>query len=406
MAVSDQQIRDYVIANADNPAAIAQAAAQAGVSPAQVASALGVSPTVAQGIISGELQPLVGYSGGIQTGEGEFVGAETPYIAAVATNPDKAGGVYNVFEPTGEYRLTQQVNTNNQLGEIAKFFAPAILGSFAPSISSALGSATGLTGANLAALTGATIGGGTAALTGNNALQGALLGGLGGYITAGGFGSDAGSNAASAAADADIAGGMVPEYGTNAAYDAFMANAMTPEALAALEKQIAESSVGGLSYQDILNQGGLITDMASGNFMGPLTADELGNAFEKYMADAGYFPVGTVTPPGGVVPPADTPVTPPDGTKVLDTASKVVDPDLAKVIASGVTKVLPGLLTAGALSQMTNKPSVGALPTQGVPTNSPEYYQAIQQYYNTYMPEQPRDVATPLQQWYDSKYGA
>ena len=49
---------------------------------------------------------------------------------------------------------------------------------------------------------------------------------------------------------------------------------------------------------------------------------------------------------------------------------------------------------------------VGALPTQGAPTNTPEYYQAIQQFYNTYMPEVPRDVATPLQQWYDSKYGA
>lgn len=37
------------------------------------------------------------------------------------------------------------------------------------------------------------------------------------------------------AADADIAGGMVPEFGTNKAYDDFMTSAMTPEARASIE---------------------------------------------------------------------------------------------------------------------------------------------------------------------------
>jgi len=35
---------------------------------------------------------------------------------------------------------------------------------------------------------------------------------------------------------------------------------------------------------------------------------------------------------------------------------------------------------------------------------SPEYYQQLQQYYNAYMPTQPKDVATPLQQWYETKF--
>lgn len=35
-----------------------------------------------------------------------------------------------------------------------------------------------------------------------------------------------------------------------------------------------------------------------------------------------------------------------------------------------------------------------------------DYYAAIQRYYNTFMPETPRDVAGPLKQWYENTYGA
>lgn len=44
-------------------------------------------------------------------------------------------------------------------------------------------------------------------------------------------------------------------------------------------------------------------------------------------------------------------------------------------------------------------------PTTPVPVGNADYYKAIQQYYNTYMPQTPRDVATPLQQWYEGKFG-
>jgi hypothetical protein len=44
-------------------------------------------------------------------------------------------------------------------------------------------------------------------------------------------------------------------------------------------------------------------------------------------------------------------------------------------------------------------------PTTPVPVGNADYYKAIQQYYNTYMPAAPRDVATPLQQWYEGKFG-
>ena len=40
------------------------------------------------------------------------------------------------------------------------------------------------------------------------------------------------------------------------------------------------------------------------------------------------------------------------------------------------------------------------------PQFGPDYYAAVQRYYNAYMPETPRNVATPLQQWYENKFGA
>ena len=43
-------------------------------------------------------------------------------------------------------------------------------------------------------------------------------------------------------------------------------------------------------------------------------------------------------------------------------------------------------------------------PADTMPAYSPEYYQQVQQYYNTYLPSTPRDVATPLQEWYSSGY--
>ena len=45
-------------------------------------------------------------------------------------------------------------------------------------------------------------------------------------------------------------------------------------------------------------------------------------------------------------------------------------------------------------------------PTQGVPISDPNYYNQLQQYYNAYLPQTPRDVVTPLQQWYNSRSGA
>lgn len=74
-----------------------------------------------------------------------------------------------------------------------------------------------------------------------------------------------------------------------------------------------------------------------------------------------------------------------------------------------LAKGLMGLLAANQAAQAV--PSVQApitgtsfRPADTMPVYSPEYFQQIQQYYNTYLPSTPRDVATPLQQWYSSGY--
>lgn len=66
---------------------------------------------------------------------------------------------------------------------------------------------------------------------------------------------------------------------------------------------------------------------------------------------------------------------------------------------------LGGAAAIGAVSQAPKAAPVPAFkPVDTMASYSPEYYQQVQQYYNTYMPTVPRDVATPLQGWYGSEY--
>lgn len=63
--------------------------------------------------------------------------------------------------------------------------------------------------------------------------------------------------------------------------------------------------------------------------------------------------------------------------------------------------------TVGALVpsvQQQAAPVPAYQPLQAQQTYTPEYFQQVQNYYTGYMPEVPRDVATPLQQWYAQGY--
>lgn len=94
-------------------------------------------------------------------------------------------------------------------------------------------------------------------------------------------------------------------------------------------------------------------------------------------------------------------------------APKAASPEMSDW--DNITKYLPDVLgmlgtigAAGAFSQPQQTVAPPPMPTykpqDSMPSYSPEYYQQIQDYYTGYMPQMPRDVATPLQDWYSSGY--
>jgi hypothetical protein len=92
---------------------------------------------------------------------------------------------------------------------------------------------------------------------------------------------------------------------------------------------------------------------------------------------------------------------------------KVAEPTKPLVSTNDLLKLLTllGTGTAGT-GMMGGGTNIGSIPPSDTmlgsttPQFGPDYYAAIQRYYNAYMPAYPRNVAGPLQQWYENKYGA
>ena len=151
------------------------------------------------------------------------------------------------FDPSGKPKFTTSGADTGDKG----LLVPLAIGASLFGVPALLGSALapGAAAATQAAIGGAAFGGGISALTGQNVVKGALLGGVTGYAgSALGDMLKAGvtdTNLLKAAADADVAGGMLPQFGTNAAYDAAMQNLITnsPGAVQQL-KTISDASSG------------------------------------------------------------------------------------------------------------------------------------------------------------------
>ena len=197
----------------------------------------------------------------------------------------------------------------------------------------------------------------------------------------------AGIGGAEGAAFADLAGGMIPEFGTTAAYNA----AINPATLA------------GTALSTGITPEAIATGEAA--LAGTETAPYVMSSADKaalYGSEAAYGPgmTGTQTAAYDAVLSAT-------GSKDLANIAANV---AGTVSPSTLSKLIPSLITAatapGLLTSNQGAPGNLTAPTQGVPTSSPEYYNAIQQYYNSYMPNAPRDVSGPLQQWYEGSYGA
>jgi hypothetical protein len=120
----------------------------------------------------------------------------------------------------------------------------------------------------------------------------------------------------------------------------------------------------------------------------------------------------TVIPPV-ILPPPAPPVPPSPPPKPPKPPAPPTPPD-APVKPTDLLTLLSLLNIGGTLGNLGNTPTTQ---TVGIPQSDtkigsttpqfgPDYYAAVQQYYNAYMPETPRNVAGPLQQWYENKYGA
>ena len=157
-----------------------------------------------------------------------------------------------------------------------------------------------------------------------------------------------------------------------------------------------------------------LTNLTGGS--GLLTGAEAGitaqSVADKLAADAALnpavvTPTGTPTGGGGGGVPTTTTTVP----TTVPTTTTTVPTNLSSVLTPAVVKGITGLLSttvlAKGLTPTTNtQMPMGALPTQGVPLNSADYFKAIQANYNQLLPLSNKDVASPLAAWYNSQYGA
>lgn len=238
--------------------------------------------------------------------------------------------------------------------------------------------APGLSAATQGALGGAIAGGGAAALTGNNVLQGALLGGVGGYLQ--------GANAAPNTAGYydEITGQFIRDP-----------NGLLPGPLSELTGTNI-GSMDGYSY-DPTTQTWTMPDGTQVTSLTGVTNGAVSGA--DLLAEAGAT-AGAAT---GATSGATTGAAADAGAAA---GSGLTNSQIGNLVKAGLG-LLGGAATVGAIgSSGGGNNTAFQAPTQSVPTNDPNYYNQLQQYYNSYLPQTPRDVVTPLQQWYNSSYGA
>ena len=300
----------------------------------------------------------------------------------------------------------------------------------APIIGAAVAPGAGL--AMQGALGGAIAGTGSAALTGGDLLQGALLGGAGGYLRGAASvpAQDSIYSLANGTPNLDYMGGGQGLTSTGAANLPSMGGAQGLQILGGLPSEtLAEAlrTFGGVNPAIIEGMGlgsgisyvtpsGIVT--GNGTIIGGDVISELGRNTgfnlpgwlnENVGAGIGdtLAQVNTGVNSGlfsGVTPPDSTSTTTQKDVTTSGSSTGLTPSQIANLVKAGVS--LAGV--TGAVSAVSGGGSNTPLqaPTQGVPTNDPNYYNQLQQYYNAYLPQTPRDVVTPLQQWYNSSYGA
>lgn len=283
-------------------------------------------------------------------------------------------------------------------------FALAYFG--APMVGAAV--APGVAAATQGAIGGALVGGGTAAATGGNVLQGALLGGAGGYLQGANAvpAQDSIYSLATGTPNLASMGGGQGLLSTGASNLASMGGGQGLQILAGLPSaSLAEalSTFGGVNPSALSSMGlgsgisyvtptGIVTE--NGTTIGGDMIGELGKNTGFNLPDWLNKNVGAGI--GDELAKVNTGINAP-----ATGSTGLTNSQIANLAKAGLS-LAGGAGAARALGGGTNAPFQA--PTQGMAEYTPEYYQQLQQYYNAYLPQTPRDVVSPLQQWYSQTY--
>lgn len=439
MAVSKQDIVNFLKANPGmSDANIASAMKQYGISPSQMAEAVGmpvgkIAARIAATIQPGQaalfgdtwVQPEYQITG---SGEDQQIGGITNvqmYKTTGGVNDEVGVGteVQN-YTPTGDFtNTTKTQKTASGFGEFllgSTLLFGGLGGAFDGLLSgggtgtatgagatgtSAAG--TGLTGTGLTGtgLSGTGITGTAGSLTGASGLGSSLGTGLtvGGGLT--GTGVLAGSTLGSTLLGTGA--GLAGLTGTGILTGSELGTGL-----------LGSTSTTGLTGTGILTGSDLGTQLLGtgantaatvGGVTGLTNAANVGAGALNTGVTTGITGLGNGALTTGVTGEGATSLTTTTGTGVTGTDG--LTSTLAGLTPAQLASLLQAGLSLGAITGLVNNSTNGtktttttATPTQGVPSNTQGYYNAIQQSYNQMMPNAPRDVMTPLQQWYSGEF--
>ena len=360
------------------------------------------------GVVDASGKPLQGVSVDPNTGQIRVpTSSGTLYVNTQIDNTGKLAAI----SPENYNKQVSYQSTGSDWDQLSPIVMMAASAFGAPYLSGLLGGATGLTGAALNAATGATIGGVGSALTGGDPLKGALLGGLGGYASGSLSNAlaptDLGMN--SNLTMAQIESGLgTPGYGYGA--QAASSGLFNPALIGANAYGSFNPNLDALAADNIDVGGGYNPATGTGDLATAQAAAETGvtssASIPKAALDFESLPQADYSNEGRNYPTAAS--TQGAGGSPINSSLAAGGLGLSASQIANLAKAGVGLLGAGAAGKVLGGGlgGGGAIPTQGAPQYSPGYFNAIQQYYNSYMPEMPRDVQTPLQQWYGKQYGA
>lgn len=274
--------------------------------------------------------------------------------------------------------------------------------------------APGLAVATQGAIGGALTGAAGAALTGGNLLQGALLGGAGGYLQ-GAAAAPAGDSIYSLATgtpNLDYMGGGQGLMSTGSANLASMGGGQGLQLLAGLPSTtVAEalSTFGGVNPSVLPGMGagtGITLNTPTGLVTGTGTINP-GNVISETGVNTGFSTVDFLNASVGT----RIGTTLADVNTGINSGATTTGTSTSGLTNSQISNLLNAGLGLASLGAATSAVGGGGTtntrqsPTQGTPTGDANYYNQLQQYYNAYLPQSPRDVVSPLQQWYSGTFG-